>query len=255
MEPLTEIEAPISKVTSEKIVLDLGDRKGIISKNDIALDVRDKDTARFRVGDTVRAVVISEKEGFVKLSIREMYKQRRDAEIAENERVKAAEIAATNPINAGQARKQRVSKERANFASTVAAWLQREKQKKWAVRRAYIGRFLTRCAASIAVMVSAFLLLKPTTPEQIEVDPVIRFTEYLKEIGAYREDSGDPEMARTAELFRADGANFIFASKDAEDKVMPFIPAKTVVLFVDDTAEKPSEKPTKELSDDMKGGN
>ena len=228
---MTEIEAPISKVTSEKIVLDLGDRKGIISKNDVALDARDKTTARFKVGDMVRAVVISEKHGVVKLSIRELYKKLRDSEITENEKAEAIAQAAANPTNDGQTRRRRVSEERENFASNVAAWLQRENQRKWAARKAYLRRGCV-AAAFVAVTVSAFFLLKPTTPEQIAVDPVVRFTEHLKTLDAYR-DPVDPEMAGYGEFFKANDTNIIFASKDVEDKVRPFIPDKTVVMFID----------------------
>ena len=232
MEPLTEVEAQISKVNSERIVLDLGDRFGVISKNDVALDDKDKTTARFKVGDTVRAAVISEKDGFVKLSIRELYKQRRNSEIAKNERAMAAELAAANPPNDGQARKLRVSEEKERLASKVEDWRQREKQKRWAVKRAYVVR-CCGIAACVAVMVSAFLLLKPTTPEQIAFDPVVGFTEYLKAIGAYRETLDDPRDAVSAEFFKANGTDVIFASKDVEDKVRKFIPDKTIVLFVD----------------------
>ena len=107
----------------------------------------------------------------MKLSIRELYKQQRDAEIAEKERTKAVEMAAANPDNDGQARKQRVLEERAKFTSNAAAWFQREKQR---TRKAYLKK-CGMVAALVAVVVSAFLLLKPATLPQIaEEKPLSR---------------------------------------------------------------------------------
>jgi len=70
IKPLMTLESRISKVTPDKLTVDLGnDFTGIISKNDVALKSGDKNTAGFKIGDTVRAVVISEKNGIVKMSI------------------------------------------------------------------------------------------------------------------------------------------------------------------------------------------
>ena len=227
---MTEIEAPISKVTSEKIILDLGDRKGIISKNDVALDARDKTTARFKVGEMVRAVVISEKHGVVKLSIRELYKQQRDLERKENERTEAVRLAMATATNDGQARRRRVSEERENFASNVAAWLQREKQRKWAARKAYLRRCCVVAALGI-VAVFTFMSKPPQTQEPpqeakenspnapVLLNASVQFADFLN-------------TQAGVDFLKAQGVDVVFARK-ADVKTMKYIPNKTIVVFKD----------------------
>ena len=65
------VRGTVSEVTPEEVVLDLsGEARGVIRRTDLSREKNEQDTAKYKVGDSVEASVVSVEDNTVKLSVR-----------------------------------------------------------------------------------------------------------------------------------------------------------------------------------------
>jgi len=65
------VRGAISEVTPEELIVDLGSGgKGIIRRTDLSMSKEEQSTAKYKVGDSIEASVVSVEDGVVKLSVR-----------------------------------------------------------------------------------------------------------------------------------------------------------------------------------------
>ncbi|MDR1728945.1 MAG: hypothetical protein LBT74_13655 [Acidobacteriota bacterium] len=162
IEPLTVLEAPVSEVTADQLTVDLGEfgdgLVGVISRNNVALNAGDRNTAKFKVGDMVWAMAISEKDGVVKLSIRKLQQQQRDMEAASAQK---AEMAMMTALQLQEEKRRRNEKRQRDIeaASAAAQRRQEETERRRAKKTACLKRYGAVAAIGIAATFAGALLI------------------------------------------------------------------------------------------------
>jgi predicted RNA-binding protein with RPS1 domain len=210
IEPLKVLEAVISKVTPDKLIIDLGaEFTGIISRNDISLKADDKSTAGFKVGDIVRAAVISEKDGIVKMSIRKLQQQQRDEEAAYAEKAEAEAIAALRLNEEKQRQEEKKRRDMEAADARMAVWLKKENHRRWKEKTAYLKRYGAVVAALVITAVFAVVIL---TGNGIKVD-IPKRADVREAVADLK--SNDPRFVEPSKIedYYGNNADFITSAK------------------------------------------